>query len=75
MKKLNLKRVKITFKNDLIRSFGEFGEVNHIDTKMSCNGKRFIVEIYYEPFVKETKHVESFIFGIDEILSIEQKWF
>ena len=74
MKKLKLKFVKITFKDNMIKTFGHC-DIDHIETKMSCcNGKNFVLEIYYQLFDSEVTHVETFIFKSDEILSIEQRW-
>ena len=74
MKKLKLKFVKITFKDSMIKTFGH-SDIDHIETKMSCcNGKNFVLEIYYQLFDSEVTHVETFIFKTDEILSIEQRW-
>lgn len=75
MNKLKLKLVKITFKDRIIKIFGECDTIDHIETKMSCcNGKNFVLEIYYEPLDNELKRVETIIFKADEILSIEQRW-
>lgn len=75
MKKLKLKFVKITFKDSMIKTYGGYDTIDHIETKMSCcNGKNFVLEIYYEPFNNEVTHVETLIFKTDEILSIEQRW-
>ena len=74
MKKLKLKEVKITFKDSMIKAFGEYDTIDYIEAKMSYDGKRFIVEIYYEPFNNEMKHVETFVFKVDDILFIEQRW-
>lgn len=74
MKKLKLKSVKITFKDSMIKTFGDY-DIDHIETKMSCcNGKNFVLEIYYHLFNNEVSHVETLIFKTDEILSIEQRW-
>ena len=79
MKKLKLKFVNITFKDSEIRTFGhcdiDHYDIDHIETKMSCcNGKNFVLEIYYQLFDSEVSHVETYIFKSDEILSIEQRW-
>ena len=79
MKKLKLKFVKITFKDSMIKTFGhddiDHYDIDHIETKMSCcNGKNFVLEIYYQPLNNEVTHVETIIFKSDEILSIEQRW-
>lgn len=75
MQKLKLKQVKITFKDSMIKIIGDDYNIDHIVTKMSCcNGKNFVVEIYYQPFNNEVEHVETVIFKNDEILSIEQRW-
>lgn len=74
MKKLKLKFVKITFKDGIIKIFGGYDTGDYIETKTSYDGKRFILEIYYLPVDNEVKHVETFVFKADEILSIEQRW-
>lgn len=74
MNKLKLKLVKITFKDSIIKVFGGNDIIDHIETKMSYNGKNFVLEIYSEPLDNEVKRVETIIFKADEILSIEQRW-
>lgn len=74
MKRLKLKIVTITFKDNILKTFGGIKPIDHIETKMNCaGGKNFVLEIYYETFI-EMAHVETFIFKADEILSIEQRW-
>lgn len=74
MKRLKLKIVRITFKGNIIKTFGGYGSIDHIETKMNCGGENFVLEIYYETFHAEVTHVETFIFKADEILSIQQIW-
>ena len=74
MGKLKLKFVKITFKDAMIGTFGEDNTIDHIETKMSYNGKNFVIEIHYDPFNNEMKRVETIIYKADQIVSIEQRW-
>lgn len=75
MKKLKLKLIKITFKDNMIRIFGGNDTVEHIEIKMGgCNEEKIVIEIYYESYNVELKHIETFIFKTDEIFSIDQRW-
>lgn len=74
MGKLKLKSVKITFKDSIIKAFGGCDTVDHIETKMSYDGKKFIIEIYHDPLDNEMKRVETIVFKADEILFIDQRW-
>ena len=74
MKKLKLKRVKITFEGGIIKAFGGYDNIDHVETDMICGGKIFRIQVIYENLDNILQHIETYKFNTDDILSIEQIW-
>ena len=74
MKKLSLKFVKITFEYGVIKQFGGYDNIDHIETDMICGAKIFRLQIIHNKLDNELQHVETYKFNVDEIVSIDQRW-
>ena len=71
---MKLKLVKITFKDCIIKQFGDYESIDHIETDMVCGAKIFRVQVIYNKLNNELQHVETYKFNVDTITSIDQRW-
>ena len=74
MQKLKLKFVRITFEHGIVKQYGGYESVDHIETSMTLNSEIFKMKIFYETLDNQISHCEVFEFDTKEIVSIDQRW-
>lgn len=74
MKRMILKFVKITFEYGVIKQFGGYDNIDHIETDMLCGGKIFRIQVVHNKLDNELQHIEIYKFDVNTIVSIDQRW-